>query len=298
MRHLAVAAVALAACQRGPSTGGGGHGHARVGDRDRSYALHVPAQRPAHPALVIVLHGSTQDGDAVRATFGNELDALADANGFVVMYPDGYRGNWDDCRKAATYPARTEHVDDVAFVDALIDRAAADYGVDRARVFAVGYSNGAQMAFRLGLEQPDRFAAIAAVSAGLPTDDNNDCTIAGRPVAAMLFDGTDDPLNPFDGGDVHDRGTVRSVQDTAHYFAGSGAAPAHVERLAHRDASDPTSVERSEWSTPGRPAVVLYAIHGGGHVVPQLVTPQRAALGHVTHDVDAPAEIWRFFASR
>ncbi len=37
----------------------------------------------------------------MREWTGFELDELADQRGFVVAYPDGYKGNWNDCRRAA-----------------------------------------------------------------------------------------------------------------------------------------------------------------------------------------------------
>ena len=70
-----------------------------VGGRDRSYLIYVPANLPPQAALVIVLHGSGMDGARMRLCTGYEFDRLADQHGFVVIYPDGYRRNWNDCRR-------------------------------------------------------------------------------------------------------------------------------------------------------------------------------------------------------
>ena len=67
----------------------------RVGGRVRSYLIYVPANLPQQSALVIVLHGSGMDGARMRVCTGYEFDCLADRHGFVVLYPDGYRGNWN-----------------------------------------------------------------------------------------------------------------------------------------------------------------------------------------------------------
>jgi hypothetical protein len=52
---------------------------------------------------------------------------LADQHGFVVIYSDGYRRNWNDCRKYATFPAKRQNIDDMSFFRTLIGRASVEY---------------------------------------------------------------------------------------------------------------------------------------------------------------------------
>jgi poly(3-hydroxybutyrate) depolymerase len=82
------------------------------------------------------------------------------------------------------------------------------------------------MAFRLALEAPSRFRAVAAVSANVPTPENFKCKAAGQGTSSvMIMNGTMDPLNPFDGGEVKlfglfiGRGKVRSSRESGQYFA-------------------------------------------------------------------------------
>jgi polyhydroxybutyrate depolymerase len=65
----------------------------RVGDRERTYLIYIPASLPPRAALVIVLHGSAMDGARMRLCTGYEFDRLADQHSFVVFYPDGYPRN-------------------------------------------------------------------------------------------------------------------------------------------------------------------------------------------------------------
>src|SRR6516165_5066075 len=62
----------------------------RVGRRDRSYLIYIPANLPAQAALVIVLHGSGMDGARMRVCIGYEFDRLADRSGFVVLRPSAW----------------------------------------------------------------------------------------------------------------------------------------------------------------------------------------------------------------
>ena len=72
--------------------------------------------------------------------------------------------------------------------------------------------------------------------------------------------------------------------------------PPKTARLPHKNASDPTWVEETSWTAAGKPPVVMYAIHGGGHVVPQPNFQYPGILGRQTSDMDAPVLIWDFFA--
>ena len=171
-----------------------------VGERERSFGVYVPATLSKPTPLVVALHGSGETGAEFRWHTGYDFDRLADKHGFVVAYPDGFERHWDDCRAAATYTARRDHVDDVAFIHALIQRLHQTVGITDGVVFAVGHSNGAQMAYRLALELPDEITAVAAISAGLPAADNLDCRPRGAPISVLIMNGTADPLNPYEGG--------------------------------------------------------------------------------------------------
>jgi hypothetical protein len=67
------------------------------------------------------------DGARMRLCTGYEFDCLADQHGFVVIYSDGYRRNWNDCRKYATFPAKRQNIDDMSFFRTLIGRASVEY---------------------------------------------------------------------------------------------------------------------------------------------------------------------------
>ncbi|WP_252406503.1 hypothetical protein, partial [Acinetobacter pittii] len=77
--------------------------------------------------MLVVLHGSRGDGAQMRRISGYGFDRLAAQEGFLVAYPDGFEGHWNDCRKAASYSARLRDVDDVAFLRALVARLAQEY---------------------------------------------------------------------------------------------------------------------------------------------------------------------------
>lgn len=273
----------------------------KIGERERSYLVYRPAKLAAHPALLLVFHGSGGSGRSLREKTGREFDALADSKGFIVVYPDGYEQSWNNCRKADTQPARLAHIDDVGFVRGLIARYRDEAGIDPKKIYAVGFSNGAQLAYRLAIEAADQVHAVAAISAGVPTPENFDCKAPSQPVSVLIMNGTADPLNPYNGGKVgmgaENNGTVISSRASAEYFAhlaGLRMAPVEIDiQSAQRPGG--LSVSRALWQEPGKPRVALYTVHGGGHAIPRPGQVASPGMGAVDTDFDAPKEIWRFF---
>jgi polyhydroxybutyrate depolymerase len=274
-----------------------------VGGRDRSFSFYLPRSVERHPALLLVLHGSTMDGADMRHLTACGFDVIADREGFIVVYPNGYENHWNDCRVAGDYEAKRLGIDDVSFLRALVDGFVQQHGVARERVFAMGVSNGGQMAFRLALEVPNLVRGIAAIAASLPTTENQACVPLGRPVAVMVINGTADPLNPFEGGKValygllYSRGMVQSTMATMRYWArlaGYSGAPS-PEFLPDRDPGDGTIARRWAWSAENRPDVVLIEVQNGGHTIPLPQTAVPRILGRTSHDFSACEETWRFF---
>jgi polyhydroxybutyrate depolymerase len=276
------------------------------GGHTRTWHTYVPARPVTSPALVFVLHGSMGDGAQARGGYAYAFDALAEREGFLPIYPDGFERHWNDCRKAGPYSANAQDIDDVGFLTALVDRYVTEHGADPERVFATGISNGGQMALRLALEAPGRMRAVAPVVASLPASPNLDCEPAGRPVSTLIMNGTADPMNPFDGGEVAlygvfgNRGAVLSSEDSIDYFrelAGHGERPTEVLELPDRDPADGSTVEVRRWRAPGRHSVDLYVIENGGHSAPHPDITLPRLLGPTNHDINAAEEIWKFFAN-
>lgn len=276
-----------------------------VGNLKRSYLIYCPDRLPDHPALVIAFHGSWDNGEKMRIRTAYEFEREANSKGFIVVYPDGFKGNWNDARKTATYPARRLKIDDEGFVLALISKLQIENGINPGRVFLTGWSNGGHMAYKLALEMPERFAGIGIIGANMPTRDNMDCMIAGKPIPVLIIQGTEDPLNPFGGGRVSfhgigDRGTVLSTYETAKYFVclnGQPDLPATVKPSQYTSKS--TWIEKREWSSvPGISGVVLYIVHGGGHCIPQSGYRFPRVLGVTAANFDSPAAICNFFMSQ
>lgn len=275
-----------------------------VDSKPRSFQYYVPQVIAEQPAIVFVLHGSMGSGSQVRPLLGYDFERIAEREGFLVVYPDGFEGHWNDCRRNASYSANTQDIADLAFFSAMIDYFAKRYDALTSRVFATGYSNGGHMVYRLALEMPEKFLAVAAVAASLPDQPSMDCTASGKPISVAIFNGTNDPVNPFEGGQVEifgdtSRGMVKSSQASAEYWAelaGVDAAP-ETETLPEVDGNPSTRITRQRWQATGGTQVWFYTMTGSGHVVPSANIRYGTFFGGAAGDIEGGEEIWKFFES-
>lgn len=271
-----------------------------VGGLERTYLMYVPEGLAPGASLVVLMHGSGQSGADMRKWTGYGFDRLADEHGFAIVYPDGYEGYWNACNIVGDYSANKRAIDDVGFLTAVVDKLVSERGIDPRRVFAAGVSRGGHMAFRLALEAPSRFRAVAAVSANVPTADNFKCRNAGQGTSSLLImNGTKDPINPFAGGEVKffgwlNRGTVRSSRESGEYFADLNNI-ARTPETHETAVADGIRVEQVLWRSESRTEVELVAIHGGGHGMPQPYWRYPRLLGPAPREPNGPTMIWAFF---
>jgi polyhydroxybutyrate depolymerase len=229
------------------------------GGLPRTYVLHVPPG--GHPsALVVNLHGAGATGGGQEAL--TNYDAVADAHGFAVVYPDGIDLSWADGRGAS--PSDRRGVDDVGFISSLVVKLVSDLGIAPGRVFATGMSAGGFMANRLACDRADLFAAIAPVAGTLGVAAA--CN-PSRPVAVLLTHGTADGVVPFLGGVMTGLGGESDVLGAPtlvdRWRSIDGCSDAPVQ-----DALGPQTIRVTSSSCAAGTAVQFTRIEGGGHTWP------------------------------
>jgi polyhydroxybutyrate depolymerase len=255
----------------------------QINGSDRTYLLHLPTgDQSGRPLpLVLVLHGAQMTSALMAEITG--LNAWADKEGFIVVYPQGLEQHWNTIQE----PGST--VDDFAFIKALIANIEKTYSVDRSRLFAAGLSNGAEFAQELGCSDDFRFKAIVAISATLQVEGARHCA-PKHTVRMIQFHGTADPIVPYLGGVVAAprRPVVISVADDLVLWQRLNhcAPEPKTERLPDKG-KDGTHVERVSFqSCASGGELTHFRILGGGHVWPGYSgTPK--VLGQTTNQIDA-----------
>ena len=257
-----------------------------VGGRTRTYLLHLPPGADADDQplpLVLAFHGRGGQGAGMEQLSG--LSDTADAHRFLVAYPDGIDHAWHYGESS---------IDDVAFIDALIDHLVADQHVDPSRIYATGLSDGGFFSEFIGCAPEHRLAAIAPVGASLTGLLALRCSLA-PPLRVMIIFGTDDPIVPWSGNDSLPGRLLSVPASTAFWVghAGLGGPPSVDEWLPDADPNDGTRVRHTAY---GAGQVDLFAVVGGGHTWPgglQYLPVQ--LVGRTSRDFQASDAIWRFF---
>ena len=292
---LVLLVALVAACSGGGSNAGGATARTPlpgpavqehtidVGGQSRNYRLYAPLSLDrAHPtALVLIMGGvgNTPDG-MVQAT---GFDQTAQTDNIVLAYPVGINNTWNAgycCLVGAP-----SGPDDVTFLGRVIDDVESREPIDRSRVYAVGVSAGAMMAYRLGCELAPRIAGVGSVAGAMILDDCH----PSQPVSVVEIHGTVDPEVPYQGGATSGGATQPSPPTVAV-----------VQRWAQLDGCPSTPpatqvqspVTTTTWSgCRGGSAVKLIVVDGGTH------TWFASGFGPVSGAVDATTEIWKFLSA-
>lgn len=133
----------------------------------RSYKLFVPAHKPHAPCpLIVMLHGCTQSADDFA--MGTQMNRLAQAHGFLVVYPEqATQANASKCWNWFQPQDQRRDAGEPALIAGIVREVAARHGVDSDRIFVAGLSAGAAMALVMGETYPELFAGVG-VHSGLP----------------------------------------------------------------------------------------------------------------------------------
>jgi poly(hydroxyalkanoate) depolymerase family esterase len=147
-------------------------GTARAAGGSRNFKLWVPAtlgknenknKDRAWP-LVMLLHGCTHDAEDMAAISG--MNAVADANRFLVVYPEQSRmANLLKCWKWFNPKHQMRDAGEPSILAAVVEQVCSSHNVDRDRVYVAGVSAGGAMASILAATYGDIFAG-AAIFAG------------------------------------------------------------------------------------------------------------------------------------
>lgn len=259
------------------------------GDLERSYRVYIPEgyrDEGAGAALVIVMHGAGGTGASTETL--TRFNTLADADPFVAVYPDGINNVWNDGRSG---DPRITATDDVQFLSDIVTFISRSLNIDPLRVYATGYSMGGMMAYRLGCERPDLFAAVGSVASTMPYYLVARCN-GSAPIPLIVFQGTDDQVVPWAGIP----NAYLSAAQTIGYWVNHNRCTGDftVDNMPDADPTDHTQVLRQAM-TECAADMVLYGVFWGGHTWPGHPLNPALQLGQTTMDVDASALQWEFF---
>jgi polyhydroxybutyrate depolymerase len=268
--------------------------------RNRIFIIHIPADfsTKKHVPLVFILHGGS--GKAQGMINFSQFDLVSDTAGFVAVFPQGGAitaggYSWADGRGTN---ADSLGIDDVGFINSLINYMFTLYNIDTNKVYVTGISNGGFMSQRLACELNNRIAAVASVSSTMDTSFIPHCK-PDNSVPMLIMNGTSDPFVPYIGGTMSTGQIIISTDSLVSFWMRYDKCSKQVDSIYFPNIvlKDSSTVHKYIYNhCDSGFAVLLYEIIGGGHTWPGVPNKiYEIIAGHTNEDIHASVEIWKFF---
>lgn len=272
-----------------------------VDGRERTCIVQTPKNPAGKLPVVFFFHGGGGQGSNMAASGFRDMVAR---EGFLAVYPQAWKSNWNDGRQSATIASQVDNVDDEKFVRAIVDDLASRRATGRSRVFATGVSNGGIFSHFLAVKAADLFAGIAPMIGGLaePLAERFE---PSHPISLLVIQGDADPLVPINGGGIAGRDRRGRIISTdvmlAKYLAHNGITGEPAVTTLPDMAPDDGTVTVAHRYPPGRNGarVEYYLVKGGGHTMPGVIRglDRESLVGKTSRDFNAFEVIWQFFKS-
>jgi len=258
------------------------------GGINRNYTLYIPDSYDGSVAypLVFNLHG--YGSLAWQQELYGDFRSIADTAGFIIVHPNGTVQPGSTSTQFWNVGFFPSSVDDVDFIETLIDTISATYNINQGRIYSTGMSNGGFMSYKLACES-NRFAAIASVTGSMTTTDAATCN-PSKPTPVMQIHGTADATVPYAGN-----AGFLPVEDVVSYWVSFNncPTPAAMTAVPNTNTTDGATAEHFVYAPgDGGASVEFYKVTGGAHTWPGAPL----AIDITCMDFSASREIWRFFS--
>lgn len=256
----------------------------------RTYWVYVPLKTPTNPALLFILHPTVFNVTSPALFQLKPFEKLSDEKGFIAVWPIAtYNAHskfwyWDAYFTNSSFPVPP---DDSGFIGSLINSLSGQYAVNPNEVFVTGFSSGAIMAHRLGIDFSSQIAAIASAEGQVdvvPLKGTYTLPATTTPVSVLALNGDADPTVPYCGGDYPLWGMkwdIASLDQTTTYWRSANGCTDSVPQLC-----------TNGQPTPGVDGLDAVSCNGGVEV------KAVREIG-VTHQWPAGTQntVWEFFST-
>jgi poly(3-hydroxybutyrate) depolymerase/1,4-dihydroxy-2-naphthoate octaprenyltransferase len=229
---------------------------------DRPAELFLPEANES-AGVLINLHGYS--GNSSSQTNYTYLKESALAAGLAYIAPDGMQdrtGNrfWNASNACCDFAK--SGVNDVEYLDGLIDEISDSYDLDKSRIYLFGHSNGHFMSYQFLCTSKNQVAAIAGLAGSMDLDP---AQCAGKTAKVLHIHGDADATISYVGGALFAQ-NYPSVDEVVKRWSNNNQCTANSENqldlIAAMSGSETTALSFN--CSEG--ALELWRINGGVHV--------------------------------
>lgn len=256
-------------------------------DIERYYLIYTPEaiEENSSIPLLFSLHG--YGGSAIRNIEYSNYRSIADENSFIVIFPQGapYTSQLSSSSSHWNSGGWTvgSDVDDVGFIETLIDLTIGKYNIDQNRVYSTGMSNGGFMSYHLACNLGSRIAAIASVTGSMTIQTYDDCS-PSHPTPVLQIHGAQDKTVPFDGNSALG---MKSIPDAMSYWASYNSCDIQPVIAISDFFNEGYSIQYDYYENCLNNVSVELVLHSSmGHTWPTLDS----------HSISASENIWEFLS--
>lgn len=264
----------------------------KINNEERIFYVHLPEtdlKEKIFFPVVLVFHGTVADANKIKNY--TKFNDFADKNDIIVVYPENL-GTFDWDLKTA------EESKDLIFIRQLINTMGEKYKIDKNRIYATGYSSGAEMTYLAACSLSDKIAAFAPVAGNMRASYVMGCKNS-KPVPILLIHGTADPYEKWYGDASKE---MLSVQEVLDFWKSKNKNIKPEQKQIVYPYKDPSNIATTAQLeicnfSKNKTEVSILKILNGGHTWPSARTDLRieTVLGKTNYDVNANEIIWDFF---
>ena len=253
---------------------------------DREYHLYIPVSYDGTTSvpLLFVFHG--YGGSAESLMRWGDMKSVADTAGFILIVPQGYMDHRNTPHwNVGSWTARST-VDDIGFIEKIINRTSDEFNLDLQRVYSYGHSNGGYFSFELACQLGNKIAAIGSIAGTMSTETYNKCS-PSQPTSVITIHGTSDPVVNYAGGKPYNSKSQLTTNSYWIDYNNTKTIPDTVE-IANKVKSDGSHVELYKYDGGiNGTSVHHFKVINGGHGWPGR---------YDNMDIIATSEIWNFIS--
>ena len=232
---------------------------------DRPAELFLPISKPSNEPSGILLDLHGYGGNSMSQTSYTFLKQAALDAGLAYLAPDGTKDRsgtrfWNASDACCNFAK--SNVDDVAYIDSLIDEMSDSYNLDKSRIYLFGHSNGHFMSYKYLCMSKNKVAAISGLAGSMDVDST---VCSGKSGNVLHIHGDSDGTISYAGGSIFAK-RYQSVEDLMKGWSNNNQCSANSENkldlISAMSGEETTSVAY----TCSKGSLELWKINGGVHV--------------------------------